>query len=125
MLTPLHTDVSKLSKFNTGNVLNGSTREQVVTTASIFNESNQQPTELAQLAQLSYVGGERVRFRADATDEEAVIRAMVQELAGLTAQELAAYRQELAAAPPDDPHLRIDRQALAVFEAMRAGRASA
>lgn len=40
-------------------------------------------------------------------------------LAALTVDELAAYRHELTTASPDDPHLVVDRQALALFEMMR------
>jgi hypothetical protein len=42
-----------------------------------------------------------------------------ERLAMLTVEDLAAYRKELAAAPTDDPHIKIDRQALALFEAIR------
>jgi hypothetical protein len=41
-------------------------------------------------------------------------------LASLTADELAAYRKEVAAAPPADPHIATDLEALALFDAMHA-----
>jgi hypothetical protein len=49
----------------------------------------------------------------------------VKRLSTLTAADLAAYRMELAAAPVNDPYLQSDREALALFEAMRASGAKA
>jgi hypothetical protein len=39
-------------------------------------------------------------------------------LAALAPDELAAYRRELAGAPATDPHVHLDRKALALFDAM-------
>ena len=51
LLTPLHTEVSKLSKFEDQSTCSTVTsREQVVTTTPILDESNEERTELAQLA---------------------------------------------------------------------------
>jgi hypothetical protein len=46
-------------------------------------------------------------------------------LGTLSDDELSAYRAELAAAMPDDPDAHHDRQALALFEATAAARATA
>jgi hypothetical protein len=45
---------------------------------------------------------------------------MSKRLAKLSPQDLATYRKEVGTAPPDDPHLHLDRQALALFDAMHA-----
>jgi len=45
--------------------------------------------------------------------------ATVANLAALPADELTAYRVELGAAPPDDPHLEFDRAALAAADRLR------
>jgi hypothetical protein len=47
---------------------------------------------------------------------DAVIAA-AKEIARFTPQELRAYRQEVVTAPPTDPHLWFDREALALFDA--------
>ncbi len=51
----------------------------------------------------------------DAGENEALSRA-VQKLFTLTPDGLAAYREEIAAAPDDDPKFAFDREALARFD---------
>jgi hypothetical protein len=41
-------------------------------------------------------------------------------LDALSAVDLATFRKQIAAAPPNDPHFHIDREALRLLDAVRA-----
>jgi hypothetical protein len=69
-------------------------------------------------------GGQPSISRRTETPGDAVIET-ANHLAELTADELRAYRADVESAHADDPHLRHDREALAVFDAMRATGANA
>ena len=67
-------------------------------------------------------GGPCAAWPADAvahddTDDEPAIARVLAHLAEFTPQEVEQFRQEVAAAPDDDPFIVIDREALARFDA--------
>jgi hypothetical protein len=64
-------------------------------------------------------------FALDHVDGDLAALAAVQNILALAPGDLAAYRAELAGVPDDDPHIAIEREALARADAIRAAKGAA
>jgi hypothetical protein len=120
LLTPKDAQVSK---FESSKLLNGAVGEHLLTTTPNFANGQcngaTHVMEGAQLAHMETLRGEQVRL----SDSEVV--ELAKRIASLSDDDLQTYRSEVTSAPANDPHIHLDRQALALFDAMRYSGATA
>jgi len=98
-----------------------------------YTESTEPPTPINSVDSVYGFQGKRVSHErkrdATSTDEEWThqgnARDVLAWLTSFTPQEVEQFRREVAAAPANDPHVAVDRQALALFETMTMQRSGA